>query len=349
MKSIKTNRKIAITIYTVITMLVTTAVAIGVYDFSKTGTIIIDEEKREIQTKSSTVEELLQEQNIVLKEDDYISEQLETELKNEFNIEIRRSLPVVLNFKDKELKINTTEKTVKDLLNSLSIFYDENDKITPEIDTKIAADMQITVIEFEEKIQTVEEEIDFKVQTSNNSKLESGKTLVVQEGIKGLRSNKVKQTYENGKLIKTEIIETTVVREPVSKIVQQGTKVAKVAAVASRGGSAPAVAASGSTSGGRSIVMNASAYDLSYQSTGKRPGDKYYGITASGMKAGPGVVAVDPRVIPLGTRLYIEGYGNAIAGDTGSAIKGNRIDLFFSTRDQCKNFGRRNVNVTVLD
>ena len=341
MKSIKTNKKIAIMIYVAVTMLVTTAVAIGVYEFNKTGTISIDEEIREVQTKSTTVGELLQEQNIILKQDDYISEGVETELKAEFNIEIRRSVPVTLNFKDKEVKIETSEMTVKDVLSSMAISYDQDDQIEPGLNTKIARDMQITFVEIEEKINTVEEEIDFKVETNNNSKLESGKTAVVQEGIKGLRTNKVKQTYENGKLINTEIIESTVVREAVKQIVENGTKVAR--SRASRGGSSSAVASSGKT-----IVMNASAYDLSYASTGKRPGDNSYGITASGMKAGPGVVAVDPRVIPLGTRLYIEGYGNAIAGDTGSAIKGNRIDLFFSTSEQCRNFGRRNVSVTIL-
>ena len=67
------------------------------------------------------------------------------------------------------------------------------------------------------------------------------------------------------------------------------------------------------------------------------------------MKAGPGVVAVDPRVIPLRTRLYIENYGYAIAGDVGSAIKGNRIDLGFTTVDECMRFGRRKVIVYVLD
>lgn len=73
------------------------------------------------------------------------------------------------------------------------------------------------------------------------------------------------------------------------------------------------------------------------------------------MKAGPGVVAVDPRVIPLGTRLYIAStdgtadYGYALPGDTGGAIKGNKIDLFFSTASQVRQFGRRNVTVYILD
>ncbi len=72
--------------------------------------------------------------------------------------------------------------------------------------------------------------------------------------------------------------------------------------------------------------------------------------TASGMRATRGVVAVDPRVIPLGTRLHVEGYGNCIAGDTGSAIKGNRIDLCFDTLEEMEAFGGyRTVRVEILD
>ena len=67
------------------------------------------------------------------------------------------------------------------------------------------------------------------------------------------------------------------------------------------------------------------------------------------MCAAHGVVAVDPQVIPLGTRLYIPGYGNAIAGDTGGAIIGMRIDLFFEAEAEAIRFGRRKVDVYVLD
>ena len=101
--------------------------------------------------------------------------------------------------------------------------------------------------------------------------------------------------------------------------------------------------------------MKASAYDLSFASTGKRPGQRGYGITASGTTARPGTVAVDTRVIPLGTKLYVESldatsdYGFAIAEDTGGAIKGNRIDLFYPSNADAIRFGRRNVKVYILD
>ena len=74
-----------------------------------------------------------------------------------------------------------------------------------------------------------------------------------------------------------------------------------------------------------------------------------YSTTAMGTAIRYGVAAVDPNVIPLGTRLYIEGYGYARAEDTGGAIKGNRIDLVFGSKSQSNNWGRRTVRVTILN
>jgi len=95
----------------------------------------------------------------------------------------------------------------------------------------------------------------------------------------------------------------------------------------------------------KKLTMEATAYEPGPVSNGRWA----TGYTACGYKAGYGVVAVDPRVIPLNTRLYIEGYGYAIAGDTGGAIKGNIIDLGFETLEECYEFGRRDVVVYILD
>jgi 3D (Asp-Asp-Asp) domain-containing protein len=90
--------------------------------------------------------------------------------------------------------------------------------------------------------------------------------------------------------------------------------------------------------------MEATAYEPGPDSCGAYAS----GNTSCGYKAGYGVVAVDPSVIPYHTRLYIEGYGFAVAGDTGSAIKGDKIDLGFMTEDECYAWGRRDVKVYVL-
>lgn len=91
----------------------------------------------------------------------------------------------------------------------------------------------------------------------------------------------------------------------------------------------------------RSIIMRASAYSAYDPGNGNR--------TYSGNLLRKGLVAVDPSVIPLGTRLYIKGYGYAIADDIGGAIKGNRIDLAFDSHREAINFGLQRVTVYVLD
>ena len=88
---------------------------------------------------------------------------------------------------------------------------------------------------------------------------------------------------------------------------------------------------------------------MSMEATAYLPGDgDGSGITATGIPATYGVAAVDPAVIPLGSRLYIPGYGEAIAADTGGAIYGYRIDLCMESYSEAMNFGRRNVTVYVL-
>lgn len=73
----------------------------------------------------------------------------------------------------------------------------------------------------------------------------------------------------------------------------------------------------------------------------------YGGKTASGQPSGPGSIATDPRVIPMGKRLYVEGYGYGIANDVGGAIKGRRIDVWFRTAAECRAWGSRSVEVWV--
>ncbi|HQL36362.1 MAG TPA: 3D domain-containing protein, partial [Bacillota bacterium] len=99
----------------------------------------------------------------------------------------------------------------------------------------------------------------------------------------------------------------------------------------------------------RALKMTATAYDATFESCGKHPDHPQYGITYSGLRVRPGIVAVDPKVIPLGTYLYVEGYGEALAADIGSAIKGNRIDLYYESPADVAKYGKRTVKVYVLD
>ena len=88
------------------------------------------------------------------------------------------------------------------------------------------------------------------------------------------------------------------------------------------------------------MTMHASAY------SSQDPGNGNY--TATGSRLKKGIVSVDPKVIPLGTKLYVDGYGYAVADDVGGAIKGSRIDLAFDSRRDALHFGRQTVKVYVL-
>lgn len=192
------------------------------------------------------------------------------------------------------------------------------------------------------KYDTVTESIEYETKIVYNENVYEGTKNVVQEGLEGTKKYVYKRLYEDTTLLSRELdrIEYT---EPVEEIIEVGTKKREIAT--SRGGFRYS----------KELIMTATAYDLSYESTGKNPGDPYYGITASGTKARPGVVAVDPSVIPLGTKLYIAStdgspdYGFATAEDTGGAIKGNRIDLFMEDNEDCYNFGIRPVKVYILN
>lgn len=92
------------------------------------------------------------------------------------------------------------------------------------------------------------------------------------------------------------------------------------------------------------LTVLATAYCACKRCCGRRAN----GYTSTGMRARYGIVAVDPRVIPLYSRLFIPGYGYAVAGDTGSAIKGMRIDLFFPSHQKARAFGKRRVKVYIL-
>jgi 3D (Asp-Asp-Asp) domain-containing protein len=98
------------------------------------------------------------------------------------------------------------------------------------------------------------------------------------------------------------------------------------------------------------LSANLTAYTAGFESTGKNPGDPDYGVTASGAHVKDGVtIAVDPSVIPLGTKVYIEGIGVRVAEDTGGAINGNRIDVYMNDLTAALQFGyKRNIKVYIL-
>ncbi|HYL27955.1 MAG TPA: 3D domain-containing protein [Candidatus Nitrosotalea sp.] len=154
---------------------------------------------------------------------------------------------------------------------------------------------------------------------------------VISSGSPGLVEVRVRCTQRDGGPVHQSVVSRTVLREAKPRVVAEGIGSTSLSAFEAHGISHMAIMAR------NAMEMLATAY-----TPGSAGGD---GMTAIGRRAGYGIVAVDPRVIPLGTRLYIAGYGIAVAGDTGGDIVGNRIDLGFDSLRDAMLFGRRAVKV----
>lgn len=236
----------------------------------------------------------------------------------------------------------TSCKTVKELLSDLKIKVDDDDIVIPDLDTELKSEGKISIIKVDVKVIEKEVEAPFKTIKKKNKELTHKQSRILIQGVNGKNKVKCKEYYAGDKLIKEEVIHVETLVKPIDQVFEEGTKDVFTND-------------RGDFTARKAIKMVATAYEAGPRSTGKRPGDKGYGITASGARAKRGTVAVDPRVIPLGTKLYIKSltpgvpdYGFAIAQDTGGAIKGNKIDLFMDTVWECLQFGRRPVMVYIL-
>ena len=334
-----------LSVFTAMIVIVTAITITGFYS-EKEITIFDEGKETKILTKEKTVGDLLNKENIKLGEYDTLDFSKDTKIRDlpEGSVHILRALPVVLKVDGNEQIVMSTGLTIKDVLKENNVILSDLDYIKDHhIEDRIREGIKIEIIRVREEFDTELEEIPFKLKTRNNRNLDISVEKVIQDGVNGERRITYKTTYENGENIKREVVKKEIVKKSIDKIVEKGTK-ASVKKI-SRGDSLRYK---------KVIDMQATAYCASYEDTGKRPGDPYFGITASGMKARRGVVAIDRKVIPFGTRLYIESldgtqdYGYAIAGDTGGAIKGNRIDLFYETKAEVNRFGRRNVRVYIL-
>ena len=290
----------------------------------------INGKTKTVFTYEKTVGDFLEKEGIILKNKDLVSPSLDKVIDKDMKIVI--SSPKSYHIKDgkKTLIAEASGYTVADVLDNLDIKLNKLDRVSLPLDEIAKEGMEIkidrVVVEnLENKI-----EIPFETESRENKDMFEGEKKVITKGEVGQKTESLKNTYVNGVLETTEVLKSEITKDPVKEVVEVGTK---------KGTQAP-----NGKNAKRVIVMQATAYDPT-------AGSK----TAMGTRARVGAVAVDPKVIPLGSKLYIESmdgfasYGYATAEDTGGAIKGNRIDLFYNSNAEANRFGRRNVKVYVLD
>jgi len=230
---------------------------------------------------------------------------------------------VTLRLDGQERQISTDAVCVAELVASQGIALGPQDETTPELNAALSDGMRVVVKRVTHA--TLKRRIELPPPTVTRVDKRVGRAIVLHPGEVGLADAVVEVEYRDGVEISQRVVSKSVIRKPTAKIVVVGSQ-----KLPSRGG--------------QMLMMEATGYDPGPRSCGKYAS----GRTAIGMKAGKGVVAVDPRVIPLGSHLYIEGYGKAVAGDVGSAIKGRRIDLGFDTYAEAIKWGRRTVRVQIL-
>ena len=311
--------------------------------------IIVGGETKTISTTADVVSEILAEANVQIAEHDAVTPAADAEVGPNGIIAIEKAFEVTLVDGKEETKVWSTSTTVADFLKQHNIQLNEFDRVELAMDELILPESVIQVVRVEKVTDVVEEETNFAVETKKDDSLLKGKEKVVQAGEKG----SVKRTYEvvkeNDKEVSRNLLNEEVEKEPTKKVVAVGTKVVTasvpqgkkvVTASVSRGASSSKEPAQG-----KEFYVTATAYTAYCNGCS--------GITATGinLKENPSlkVIAVDPSVIPLGSKVWVEGYGYAVAGDTGGAIKGSKIDLFMPSKSQAYDFGRKKVLVKVLN
>jgi len=235
-----------------------------------------------------------------------------------------RTLTVTIIADGQERWLSTEPVTVAELLSRAGVAVNGLDRVEPGLKTQVRPGMVVRVARVTR--QRVRREIEIAVETTVHLDQRVHPPVVLHEGAPGRAVEVVEVWSRDGAETRRVLVSRQVMRRMQPRVVVRAS-----APLPSRGGDM--------------LYMVATGYDPGPRSCGRWSS----GHTAIGLHAGRGVVAVDPRVIPLGTRLYVEGYGDCIAGDVGSAIKGRRIDLGFDGYREALRWGRRTVRVTILE
>lgn len=301
----------------------------------KTLTISIDGKEETFVTYKGTVKDVLQENGIEVNPKDKLQPSLESKVFEKEPIKLKRAIQVNLMANGVKLEIQTAEDNIEEMLDAEDATLKEQGiefnkdfyEVSPSLDSKVEDSLSVQLVKVETKDVVEKQVIDFDTIVEKNGDLDKSVKNVKTEGANGEKEITYQVSYKDGVESSRKVKSTKVISEPKNKVVVQGTGTV----YASRGAS---------VSGKKQITCSTTAYSGGgVTSSGRKP---------SRVEGGLSTIAVDPTVIPMGSKVYIEGYGYAVAADTGSGIKGNKIDLYFNSDKETRDWGRRKVQLTIV-
>jgi uncharacterized protein YabE (DUF348 family) len=268
-------------------------------------------------TTQATVGEALLSQGILLYLGDRVTPSLGSRLLPGMRVYVERSTPVVIHTDGHILRTRTQRHNVGDVLAQEGVALVGKDYSLPPSNTPIAQDMTIRVIRVREALEIEQQLIPFETKWVPDPDMRLDTQQLVQTGESGVIKSRNRVTYEDGLEMSNILEDEWVNHSPSDKIIAYGTQV---------------IVQTLDTPDGpfeywRHFRVLATSYSAA--TSGKSEDHPRYGITRTGLKAGYGVIAVDPKVIPLWSEVYVPDYGRAMAGDTGGSVLGRHIDLGF--------------------
>lgn len=308
-----------------------------------------------IQTRNSDVRDVLQEHRIRVGPYDRLS--LTTgDLQEGSTIVIDRAKSITVTADGKEALKHTAADTVGEAIEELNVALDADDKVTPALNAPLTEGLNVVIKRVRTDVVETSHAVAFEVVEQKNAYLAEGKKKVVKTGQQGQVVVRTAKVYEDGKLVTEKVLEKTVSKPAVQQVVAVGTKKPEVQTLAYNGkpsaSEAKTVKLNGKSVKVKRMLSNVTltAYSAGFESTGKRKGDEGYGVTSSGAVVQEGrTIAVDPKVIPIGWWVYIEGIGFRRAEDTGGAVKGKKIDVYYDSDKLADRFGtKRGYTVYVI-
>ncbi len=314
------------------------------WEQSKQVAIHVGQETSNVWTTNLKVEDVLVDAGIEVGEFDETIPALHQNIGDTTDITVQKAFEITLDDGGEKKKVWSTSTTVADFLKRENIQMNVDDRLDGNSEELLKPNAIVKVIRVEKVTDVVEESANFAVETRNDPALLKGREKVVQQGEKGKVSRKFEVVKENGKEVSRSLLVENVIKEPKKKIVSVGSKVVVASATSARKRAVGVGVSRNDSSEGAEFYVTATAYTAGCNGCS--------GITRTGinLRANPNlkVIAVDPSVIPLGSKVWVEGYGYAVAGDTGGAIKGMKIDLHMPTKSDAYKFGRRQVKMKII-